>query len=188
MERINSKYTDENLLKDKDILEKLRLLNNKLFKIENETMLEVDKLNKELRKRLRDKDDWLEDYEIELEINIYVDKNDPEFKSHLEKDDFDGLLSTFTLPFSANKKNDERIILTDGGENHNDFTHWKWHPMYGEFHCYFFHHLYDHEYLSWEDILRIGTFWVDITVIHQKKYNLNNDFKPNLIPPSQMKN
>jgi len=33
--------------------------------------------------------------------------------------------------------------------------------------CFTFHHLHDHHNLSWDQILRIETVWVDVRAIHQ---------------------
>lgn len=56
-------------------------------------------------------------------------------------------------------------------ENQNEFENWPTHEMSGEWHCWFYHCLYDHTDLSWDEILTIdrmdGKFrsWYDYTPI-----------------------
>ena len=40
-------------------------------------------------------------------------------------------------------------------ENQNEFRNWPTHEMSGEWHCWFYHCLYDHTDLSWDEILTI---------------------------------
>lgn len=40
-------------------------------------------------------------------------------------------------------------------ENQNEFRNWPTHEMFGEWHCWFYHCLYDHTDLSWDEILAI---------------------------------
>ena len=41
-------------------------------------------------------------------------------------------------------------------ENQNEFKNWPTHEMSGECHCWFYHCLYDHTDLSWDEILTIN--------------------------------
>ena len=40
-------------------------------------------------------------------------------------------------------------------ENQNEFKNWPTHEMFGEWHCQFYHCLYDHTDLNWDEILTI---------------------------------
>ena len=40
-------------------------------------------------------------------------------------------------------------------ENQNEFRNWPTHEMSSEWHCWFYHCLYDHTSLSWDEILTI---------------------------------
>lgn len=40
-----------------------------------------------------------------------------------------------------------------------------------EYHCWWFHCLYDHNHLEFSDILKIGSIWSDIKVYYQ--YNMD---------------
>ena len=56
-------------------------------------------------------------------------------------------------------------------ENQNEFKNWPTHEMFGEWHCWFYHCLYDHTSLSWDEILTIERMkgklrsWYDYTPI-----------------------
>lgn len=56
-------------------------------------------------------------------------------------------------------------------ENQNEFRNWPAHEMSGEWHCWFYHCLYDHTDLSWDEILTIDRMdgklrsWYDYTPI-----------------------
>lgn len=56
-------------------------------------------------------------------------------------------------------------------ENQNEFRNWPTHEMSGEWHCWFYHCLYDHTDLSWDEILTIDRMdgklrsWYDYTPI-----------------------
>lgn len=56
-------------------------------------------------------------------------------------------------------------------ENQNEFRNWPTHEMSSEWHCWFYHCLYDHTDLSWDEILTIDRMdgklrsWYDYTPI-----------------------
>lgn len=56
-------------------------------------------------------------------------------------------------------------------ENQSEFRNWPTHEMFGEWHCWFYHCLYDHTDLSWDEILTIDRMdgklrsWYDYTPI-----------------------
>ena len=56
-------------------------------------------------------------------------------------------------------------------ENQNEFENWPTHEMYSEWHCWFYHCLYDHTDLGWDEILTIDRMegrlrsWYDYTPI-----------------------
>ncbi|WP_103596831.1 hypothetical protein [Campylobacter concisus] len=56
-------------------------------------------------------------------------------------------------------------------ENQSEFKNWPTHEMSGEWHCWFYHCLYDHTDLSWDEILTIDRMdgklrsWYDYTPI-----------------------
>jgi len=57
--------------------------------------------------------------------------------------------------------------------------------MYGEFHCWLFHCLYDHENLTWEEIASIDMIWIDIIPRYQYCIEIkpDSDEEADAVPP-----
>lgn len=144
-------------------LQKIQLLrlNLRLEELQSKIIKEALKLDMELSKRINDKTDILDDYEIELELRFILKEDDKEFKD--DDDNFITIINEYLKGIS--KKSDNYPWNLE--DNHNDFRAWKNHPMQNEYHCWWFHCLYDHNHLSWEDMLRIGEFWSDLKVNYQ---------------------
>ena len=144
-------------------LQKIQLLklNLRLQKLQEKIIKEALKLDMELSKRVNDKTDILDDYEIELEINFILKEDDKEFKE--DDDNFITIINEYLKGIS--KKSDNHPLNLE--DNNNDFRAWENHSMQNEYHCWWFHCLYDHNHLSWEDMLRIGEFWSDLKVKYQ---------------------
>jgi acetoin utilization deacetylase AcuC-like enzyme len=104
--------------------------------------------------------DEIIDYELDVKIHCYG------------ADEIDYPLCTLVeyLKGSSKKDEDERFGMDDR-ENHNEFQFRLDHPMYGEHHCWLFHCLYDHNYLTWEEIATIQDFWVDIKPCCQYRFD-----------------
>ena len=143
--------------------QKVRLLklNLRLQNLQEKIIKEALKLDIELSKRVADKEDILDDYEIEFELCFILKEDDKEFKA--DDDNFVTVINEYLKGIS--KKSDNYPWNLE--DNHNDFRAWKNHPMQNEYHCWWFHCLYDHNHLSWEDMLRIGEFWSDLKVTYQ---------------------
>jgi lysyl-tRNA synthetase class I len=148
-------------------LQKLQEFNKRLHTTQEKILREAIKLDDELIKRVEDADDLLDDYEMELEIAFYLKEDDPSYE-----EDEDNILETLNEYLKGISQTD---IKTDHrwSANHNEFIHHKNHPMKDDFHCWLYHCLYDHTDLKWEDILRIGTIWIDIKVDYQYFNNKN---------------
>ncbi len=144
-------------------LQKIQLLklNLRLEELQSKIIKEALNLDMELSKRVNDKTDVLDDYEIELELRFILKKDDKEFKE--EDDNFVTKINEYLKDIS--KKSDNYPWNLE--DNHNYFRAWENHPMQNEYHCWWFHCLYDHNHLSWEDMLRIGDFWSDLKVTYQ---------------------
>lgn len=144
-------------------LQKIQLLklNLRLQKLQEKIIKEALKLDMELSKRVNDKTDILDDYEIELEINFILKEDDKEFK----EDDDNFITVIFEYLKGISKKRDNYPWSLE--VNHNDFRACKNHSKQNEYHCWWFHCLYDHNHLSWDDMLRIGEFWSDLKVRYQ---------------------
>ena len=139
--------------------EELKILNQRLLKLQEKILKEAIKIDEELLKRVEDKNDLLDDYEIEFELIFILKQSDKEFN-----EDNDNFITTITEYLKKVSKN-KRDFLWSLDENHCDLG--KTHPMNDFSHSWWFHCLYDHNHLSWENMLRIGSFWSDIKVTYQ---------------------
>ena len=156
-------------------IEKIQLLklNLRLEKLQSKIIKEAIKLDRELSKRVADKEDILDDYEIELEVNFILKEDDKAFK--VDDDNFITVINEYLKGIS--KKSDNYPWSLE--DNHNDFRACKNHPMQNEYHSWWFHCLYDHNHMSWKDMLRIGDFWSDIKVYYQY-FDKGGNFARNL--------
>ena len=145
----------------KEQLDKLKILNNYLTDYEKEIKIQIENMISYAQKKVNNHKDWIDELdELEVVINFFLSENDPCYE-----EDEDNILITMTDSFFA----DREIYGIADGVNHNKYAHWDEklmkdgikHPMYGEYHCWIFHGLYDHTQLHWEEILRIGSLDVD---------------------------
>ena len=143
--------------------QKVRLLklNLRLQNLQEKIIKEAVKLDIELSKRVADETDILDDYEIDLKIHFILRKDDENYKE--DDDNFVTEINEYLKGISK-KSNTYPWSLED---NHNEYRAWENHPMKNEYHCWLFHCLYDHNHLSWEDMLKIGEFWSDLKVYYQ---------------------
>jgi len=134
---------------------KLRKLNKKLFLIEQKLTQEAVKLDEVLQTRVANKNDLLEDYEIEANIDFYI------------KGVLDPIISIEeSLKKISDEKEHYRWRFLDR-VNHNEYLFRKKHPMRNDYHCWLFHVLYDHEHISWKVMCKIKDIILDIRVYHQ---------------------
>ena len=141
-------------------------LNNRLHLFQKRIIKEVKKLDSELAKRVEDDNDELEDYEIDLELSFYLKVDDTEYKE--EDDNIIMTMHEYVKGISDKERGDYPWDET----NHNEFQHRDFHDMKDEHHCWLYHCLYDHTELTWDDMLRIGSFWMDIHVCYQYSDNI----------------
>ena len=136
-------------------------LNEKLAMIERQAKQEALAVIARLDARVHDPDDWLSDYEMELEVSFWLREDDPAFQ-----EDDDNILATLHEDLKVFRDPDDAFGIDDG-VNHNIAQYIDGHPMQGECHCWLYHCLYDHTDLWREDLLRIGHIWVNMSVIYQ---------------------
>lgn len=147
-------------------LKQLQKLNKKFQKLQMEIISEAVKIDKKLSKKKNNLNDILYDYELEVIVSCFLKEND----LHFQKDK-DNILAEFT-EYIKNISSNKRIEYYDKSINHNEFYHWKGHPMKGEYHCWWFHWLYDHiDGIKMKDLLRVCNIFVDINVSYQYKGN-----------------
>ena len=142
-------------------LQYLQRLNAQLVVIEQQVKREALDLIAQLDARVHHPDDWLADYELELEVSFWLREDDPAYQ-----EDDDNILVTLKEYLTLLRVPDYDCGLDDG-INHNAFQQRDGHPMQGECHCWVYHRLYDHTDLWFDDMLRIGHIWVNMPVIYQ---------------------
>ncbi|CAM3601171.1 hypothetical protein [Arcobacter aquimarinus] len=67
------------------MLNELQIVNNRLKKLQDKLLSEAIKLDKELLKRVSNKNDFLFDYEIELTISFYLKEDEENVFSSIEE-------------------------------------------------------------------------------------------------------
>ena len=140
--------------------DELRVFNQRLTNLQDKIFKEAVKIDSELRARVEDENDPLDDYEIELYVAFHLKEDDPEFK------DNDYLISSLIERLKDISSDIEhRKYIWDKSINHSDLP--KSHYMSDIFQCWFFHSLSDHNHIEWLNILRIGTIEYEIEVKYQ---------------------
>ena len=120
----------------------------------------------QLEKRVKDTNDWLEDYEIDCYMTFHLKEDDPGYD-----EDSDNILVELAVGFGSMKSGRREWGIADGND-HNTLHSLVKCSMVDEYHCYLYHSLYDHTDLGWVNMLRIGTIWVDIEVQYQKFFEI----------------
>ena len=175
-------YTKKDYVKYKDDIDMCDLskeqkifldnINKQLMEIEKQLKKEAVVLGKEAQKRVKDPNDWIEDYEIELFINFYLNESDPGYY-----EDSDNILVSLNYCLKGEEKRMKQEVYfgLDDSVDHNLFRLKDNHPLKDTgFHCRTYHELYHHTNLGWADILRIGTIWVDIDIVYQRIIEFQN--------------
>ncbi|MEN6349275.1 MAG: hypothetical protein ABFD08_07770 [Syntrophomonas sp.] len=131
----------------------------KFLAVENMTREQRSKLRHlnsrlvDLQKQLRKQFEWAEEsfpgHCKWAKIHFILAENDPDYS-----EDDDNIIVTF----------DEDFVPEDDGRSWNDHPQLTYENGTREYHCWFYHQLYDHTGLVWEDILRIGKIWVQFRV------------------------
>jgi len=133
--------------------EELQILNTRLKNLETKLLSEALKLDEELSRRVANKDDILDDYEIEVELQFYLKEND--------------VPTILSESLKGISKDTSKLLGLE--ENHNEFRGWENHPMKDEHHSWLYHCLYDHTDFGFQDMVKIGMIWSDIKVWYQYK-------------------
>jgi hypothetical protein len=149
-----------NALSQIDICE-LRTINQKLKILQDKLLSEAIKLDKALHVRVEDKNDLLDDYEIQIKVCFVLKEDHPNFKEN------DDNIVTQIHEYLTNISKDAPSYPWRWNDNHNEYRGWRDHPLKDEHHCWWFHCLYDHNNLEFSDILTIGSIWSDINVYYQ---------------------
>ena len=81
--------------------EELKILNQRLLKLQEKILKEAIKIDEELLKRVEDKNDLLDDYEIEFELIFILKQSDKEFNE--DNDNFITTITEYLKKVSKNK-------------------------------------------------------------------------------------
>ena len=144
-------------------------LNHRLAEIEKQLKKEAMSLIALMNERVADEADWINDYEIEGTITFWLDENDPKYIV-----DKDNILATVETSVSLMRIAPEYLKDRES----NNWNEWHIHdidkPDKEEHHCHLYHQLSEHSGLRWEDLLRIGSIWVDINLRLQHIFELES--------------
>ena len=146
-------------------VQKIDELNNKLIAIEeriyNLAKKEYQIAEKEFRRRKKIED--IIDYE--LDVKITFDVQDDFFE---DTKDLVSWQEFFKYSFNAGRTphiNDKQCHNVSGSLIKNR-------ALNIQKHCWLLHRLYDDFYVSWDDILRIETMWINVAVRYQYEIEL----------------
>jgi hypothetical protein len=142
-------------------------LNNRLSEIEKQLKKEALEIIKTMNKRLEDDADWINDYGIKCTVEFYLNENDPEYS-----DEEDNLQAEFDECVGLLRYADHSLLASDKNWNDTSIADMD-NPDQLEHHGWFYHQLYDHAKLSWDNMLRIGDIWVDIKITLQHHLKLS---------------
>lgn len=164
------KFSDKSKLTEEE-KKKLIELNNTLSDLEKRINREAERIAVECDKRIGSpEEEFLKDYEIEFEVMYFLREDDPAYN-----EESDNTLAKF----SHNWIKEEKIVL-ETGYNWNEMAHMGQEEQADhDYHCWLFHELYDHSRprLTKKDLLRIGSVWVDISLIYQHCFDLKDGKK-----------
>jgi len=136
----------------------LMKLNASLRHLEDQYLPILDAKFNEFQARIANPSDWLIDFNLGYTITFYLHESDPEFDS-----DDDNILMQMQNDHVLRKWRDPDWGFGATHINHAESAV----NFLGEQHCHTYHQLYDHCYLDWRDLLRIGYLDVDINIDEQ---------------------
>jgi hypothetical protein len=139
----------------------LKSLNSKLMDIESILKHEIQRLVSEGKKRIQNRNDWVQDYEIDCFVTFVLKEDDP---------GYDGKSDNILVQLWEGDKYEDWEWGIGDEKNHNEFQNWENHPMKDEFHYWLYRCLYSK--LNWIDIMRIGQVRIDVQTIYQVNYDV----------------
>lgn len=147
------------LLTDEEI-HKIRLLNVFLTGFEKELKTNVVQVMQNSKEYCHIHKDLIFD-EVEVTIEFYLDKNDPEYL-----EDMDNVILEIHDYFD-DETWDYGIV---DNNCHNVLVNKEGHVMEQDKHCRLMHVLYDDTDLSWDEILRIGAITMEYQVLYKTQF------------------
>lgn len=153
---LNNPRTEFKSLKENEKVA-LQNLNELLRQLEDKFYPILVSKKRELDSRVDDPSNWMREFNLEYVITFYLREDDPEY----EEEDDNILCEIHEYVFS------KYTGKNDWGFGATNVDHAVFEAFPGELHCYTYHQLYDHSYLDWRDLLRIGSLYVEIKIEEQ---------------------
>jgi len=183
-------YTDKKKWREHKVpLYKRRNAMDKKFKFTRRNMIRLNQINQMLRAKEKkayqlasqyettilknmNTNKFISDYEIDFEIALFSDKK---YKNVEDMVGNPFYTDKYALHFfkkdslvQSEVEHCEKWRLS----NHNYMG--ETHPLYGQKHCSLFHHLYDHTYLAWQDIIEVEEIWIEVILRLQNIQTVKN--------------
>ena len=151
-----------------DNIKKIEIVNNWLKEVEHKTLNFSKSLSIEcLQNRKIDDSAFLTDYELEYELHLWADNKYREIEELIGNPFFSCRMTLPNYKTERDEKLKQNPYNPDAEHwvlnvNHNAFAHAENHPLRDQSHCWTLHELYDHTYLSWQDIIETESIWFEI--------------------------
>lgn len=149
-------------------------LNARLARLEESILKECVKLDNELQARSAGGDEFLNDYEIFVEVVFFMDDNHPAYYEDDVYHDAEVMVRLQGTPSMPGKGVAEEIQQDDYWGVGDEMDHNRilsrihpGHPLWGIPHCRLFHELEHYSPMPMRHVGRIGMIWSEIKVLHQ---------------------
>lgn len=149
------------LIKPEPDWNKLAILNKKLTQVEKDIRIIWERINPRIKREISSGRLMLTDYELEVKLQFFLDKNDPLFIEDSE--------NLIIEQFHCLSKCSRDDILNDGTD-YSDFNAFP--GGNSDRQCRLFHDLHACRNLNYCDMQRIGSLWMDFKIYLQKDYEL----------------
>lgn len=109
---------------------------------------------------------FINDYEISFNVELFADNKFQHIEEMIGNPfyQFKPFMGFFKKQKSNNNTSEAEWLLN---ENLNMFQRIANHPLKNQHHSYLLHHLYDHTFLAWQDIVDIEEIWIEIELTIQ---------------------
>lgn len=132
---------------------------------------QAGKIQNNLQLEMKTEGSFINDYEIMFHLSLFAENKYRKIEE-LEGNPF--FKCDILLPlYKVEENKDSQMIHWSLFENHNAYQHRDNHPLKHQYHCAFFHELYHHTFLSWQNIMDVEQIWIEINIILQNFSNLN---------------
>ena len=149
-------------------------LNTWFIEWEKDLLNRCIQLSRDMEHQVRLRDNWLSDYEIDVEVEFYVRDDDPFSEDNMpdgsqcDIDSNTALLCTMKLLVQGPifRYGSEHHWGIGDDQDHND-CHSRPEEIYNVRHCATFHELFSHMHMPVKHAGRIGSVYTDIIIRHQ---------------------